>query len=105
MTTNDLIHLLVEKGIKLIPQSGGALDVDGPDDAMTEELIEELRRHKVTILRRMAAIERIEVEPVCRRLDRLIQDPQPKTGENDKMIVDYYAHNDRMVSCRTGSRD
>ena len=72
MNTNDLIYQLIDEGIKLIPQAGGALDVDGPASALTPELIGALRQHKATILRRMRAIERSEAEPVCRRLDRLI---------------------------------
>jgi hypothetical protein len=72
VTTNDLIRLLIESNTKLIPHRGGGLDVDGPTSALTPELIETLRRHKATILRRMAVIERGEAEPVCRRLDRLI---------------------------------
>ena len=72
MTTNDLIYQLIEKGIKLIPQTGGGLDVDGPAGALTPELIEVLRDQKPSILRRMAAVERHSPEPVCRRLDRLI---------------------------------
>ncbi len=74
MTTNDLIDQLIEKGVKLIPQTGGGLDVDGPASALTPELIEALRQHKTTILRRMAVVERGEAEPVRRRLDRLIFD-------------------------------
>ena len=72
MTTNDLIYELIDKGIKLVPQAGGGLDVDGPAVALTPELIEALRQHKATILRRMRIIEGSEAEPVCRRLDRLI---------------------------------
>ena len=72
MTTNDLIYKLIDKDIKLIPQAGGRLDVDGPASALTPELIEALRQHKATILCRMTVVERDEAEPVCRRLDRLI---------------------------------
>ena len=72
MTTNDLIYQLINKGIKLIPQAGGGLDVGGPASALTPELIDALRQHKATILRRMRIIERSDAEPVRRRLDRLI---------------------------------
>ena len=72
MTTDDLIYHLIDKEIKLIPQAGGGLDVDAPASALTPELIEALRQHKATILRRMKIIERCDGEPVCRRLDRLI---------------------------------
>jgi hypothetical protein len=72
VNTNELIRRLIVEGINLIPQAGGGLDVDGPASALTPELIEALRQHKATILRRMAAVERSEAEPVCRRLDRLI---------------------------------
>ena len=73
MTTDDLIYQLIDKGIKLIPQAEGGLDVDGPASALTPELIEALSQHKATILRRMSIIERSDGEPVCRRMDRLIQ--------------------------------
>ena len=74
MTINELIYQFIDKGIRLIPQANGGLDVDGPASALTPDLIESLREHKATILRRMASIERSENEPVCRRLDRLIFD-------------------------------
>jgi hypothetical protein len=72
MTTNDLIRLLIDNRIKLIPQPNGGLDVDGPGEMLTPKLIEELRRHNPTILHRMTVIERNEKEPVCRHLERLI---------------------------------
>lgn len=72
MNFDALIHVLIARGIKLIPQRGGRLDVDGPAKSLTPELIAALLQHKPTILHRMAAIERSEPEPVCRRLDRLI---------------------------------
>lgn len=81
MTTNDLIYELIDKGIKLIPQAGGGLDVDGPAGALTPELIEALRQHKAMILRRMKTIERSDAEPVCRRLERLIFEDVPAARE------------------------
>lgn len=72
MTVDELIRTLIEKGVKLIPQGAGVLEVDGLEDALTPELIEGLKQHKQTILRRMAAIARREPEPVGRTLDRLI---------------------------------
>ncbi len=81
MTTNELILTMIESGIKLIPQAEGLLDVDGPANALTPELIEALREHKAEILRRMAAIERSMVEPFHRGLYRLISEHGKLLGE------------------------
>ena len=72
MRTNDLIRILIEQDVKLIPQAGGGLDVDGPAGSLTPELVAALAQCKTVILRRMAAVERGEAEPVRRGLDRLL---------------------------------
>jgi hypothetical protein len=72
VTTDDAILLLIGVEAKLIPQAGGGLDLEGPADVLTPELIQELRRHKREILRRMAQAERID--PDCRELRMLLSE-------------------------------
>ena len=92
MTINELIHALIDRDIRVIPQAGGGLDVDGPASALTAELIASIRQHKATILRRMAAVERKETEPVCRRLDRLITSDTPRRTSAQAGIHDEVRH-------------
>jgi tubulysin polyketide synthase-like protein len=54
MTAQSLLHDLTGRGV-ILAASGDRLDVDAPDSALTDELIEELRNRKIELLELLQA--------------------------------------------------
>jgi hypothetical protein len=59
MTAQSLLHDLAERGV-ILSANGDRLEVDGPDPALTDELLETLRARKAELLD-LLADENIEI--------------------------------------------
>jgi hypothetical protein len=53
VTAQDLLHDLATRGV-ILSADGGHLDVEGPADALTDELIDTLRARKAELLKLLA---------------------------------------------------
>ena len=73
---NELLADCDARGIRLLPSSDGGLTMDAPQDAVTPELLDELRQHKSDLLRLLSDDPRGQTEYsrlVAEMMDRVAE--------------------------------